>query len=185
MARLFDRQDFIEQVRANKTKRSNDGVLNNIHFRRLGKLLLNKKPRAVIFGERIKLIIPYYSYLPIHLRDCFNAYKHVQNMARLVQMNHQGTFDKTLGDIMSATSDYIMKIAENEEIKQFIFDFYEEDVHDEDVDQDFIWEFPYDIMASHRLDIIEHLDHLIDQIGWINVLNHTAADDIRFENKFI
>lgn len=183
MARLFDQEDFIEQVEVNKTKRSNGVVLNDIYFPRLGKLLLNKKPRAVIFGERVKLIIPYYSYLPIHLRDCFDAFNHVQSMARFIPMKYQGIFDKTLADIMSATSDYITKIAENEEIKRFIFSVYEEDVH-EDINQDFIWEFPYDIMAFHRFDLIERLDHLIDQIGWVHVLDQSATDDIMFENKF-
>lgn len=185
MSRLYRNHVFLTSVRANHASRANDGVLTPIHIRNLGKWLLNRKPRSIITGERIKIEIPYYSYLPIHLGDLMKIYKCVEGYSRVIRERNVNLYDDYLSEIMQEISTFVVRMCEDDRVRRYVYEFYDEDVNDEDIDPDFVWEFPYDIRGHKReKELIRGFDRLIDEIGYSNILGNTGEQDIAFESRF-
>ena len=62
-----------------------------------------------------------------------------------------------------------------------MYDFEEVNVNDEEIDPDFITDFPYDMSERGDYSVVRDFDNIIDEEGYANVLNNTEAADIEIE----
>ena len=172
-------EHFKEQVQQNAKNRIESKELKIINDRNYINSFLNYPVEYITRGYILELTLPYYSYYPIHLSDLVSLYRYIANLNPPDE--YETTYSKSLSNILKEISQWTTRIAENERIKQLMYDFEEVNVNDEVIDPDFITDFPYDMSERGDYSVVRDFDNIIDEEGYANVLNNTEAADIEIE----
>lgn len=151
-----------DTIRTNAKNRKEDKPLQIVNYK---------------FTPSMEFRIPFYSYIQPKLEDLMEVYRTACKI--------EGDNDMISERIIKEISRWTTRLAENEEVRSFIYDFWDLDnVAKEDIDPDEVYTFPYDIAETGKYDAIRRFDNLIERLGYINVLNNSEADDVAFENTF-